>query len=130
VPDARPAPTTQELLAAAEDARHAGRLDDARALFTRAGARTDGDAEAAWVSLARLELRAGRPAAARDAIAQHASRFPAGRLGPECGWIDVQAADAAGDRPAALTAARALVARWPASPQAAQARTRFSMQQP
>src|SRR6185436_15613383 len=37
-PDVRPAPTTLELIRAAEDARRASRLDDARSLYARAGA--------------------------------------------------------------------------------------------
>lgn len=123
--DAGAAPPSDALVLEAERAQREGRLDDARALFRRAGASSTAIGEAAWIRLARLELRAGRPAEARAAIREHDRRFRSGRLAAEALFVDAQAARAVGQLDAANAAERVLLERFPDSPQAARVRARL-----
>lgn len=119
-----PAPSSDALVLEAERAQREGRLDEARTLFTRAGRGSTATAEAAWIRLARLELRAGRPRDARAAIANHDRRFRSGRLAAEALYVDSVASRALGDARAAEQAERTLLERFPESPQAARVRAR------
>lgn len=116
------AASSDALVLEAERAMREGRLDDARSLFRRAGRSATATGEAAWIRLARLELRAGRPRDARRAIAEHDARFRAGRLAAEALYVDALAARALGDEAAAANAEARLRERFPESPQAARVR--------
>lgn len=99
----------------------AGDLEGARQDYATA-ARLGGVAgEAAMLSLARLELRLGRIARARQALRMHEARFRRGQLGLEAAWIGVQVESRAGDRREARRLARFLVEQHPGTSQAAAA---------
>jgi hypothetical protein len=102
----------------AAELRRKNDLDGARDLYQRAGKLSGATAEAAWISLARLELSAGRARAAIVALEQHAQRFSRGALEPEAAWLKVSALDAAGEGAAARAQAQQVAARWPGSEQA------------
>lgn len=123
------AESAEALLRRADELRNAGDLAGARKLYRRAGRGTGASAEAAWIALARLELAEGNAGAARDATEQRSKRFAGGVLGAESLWVDVRTHRQAGNLAAARRAAEDLVARFPASPQAAAAR-RFLAESP
>lgn len=114
----RPRVDDHARLAEAERLWRAGDRDGARAIFRRIGAGRGGAAEAAWVRLARLELRAGDPSRALEAARAQRRRFPSGLLAAEALWLEAEAARRAGDAPGAEAAIRELVERYPSSPQA------------
>jgi hypothetical protein len=122
-PEQEPAPEPQpeDLMQRAHEARKRGDLIAARELFSRAGTHL----EAAWISLARMELDASRAGAAIDALEQRARRFGDGSLAIEAAWLRVRALDAKGDRTGARAAAREILDRWPRSPYAESARRRL-----
>lgn len=117
-----PARSADEILFAAERARVAGQLDDARRLYRDAAALGGPVGESAWIKLARFEQRLGRVDPARRALAARAAQFPNGALEPEATFLEHQLAERAGDARGARTAAQQLVARWPTSPYAVYAR--------
>lgn len=118
----KPPPSASELVQRAHRARKTGDLDAARRHFREAGTRSGPTAEAAWLGLARMELTAKRPRAARDALRERAERFSDGVLEPEAAWLEVRALDEDGDERTAQDAARRILKRWPDSPQADLAR--------
>ncbi|MBX3273453.1 MAG: FecR domain-containing protein [Sandaracinaceae bacterium] len=105
-------------LARAEARWRSGERAEARALFESVGAGSGALAEAAWIRLARLTLRGGDAAGAREATRAHQRRFPDGRLAAEALWIEAEAARALGEPRAAEAALARLRARFPGSPQA------------
>lgn len=115
-------PATEELeralLARAETLWRAGDHDAARSLFERLGESGGPLAEAAWIRLARLELRADRLAAARRAVHAHQRLFPTSRFGAEALWLEADVARRSGDRATHRDALARLRARYPDSPQA------------
>ncbi|MCB9597786.1 MAG: tetratricopeptide repeat protein [Sandaracinaceae bacterium] len=120
-PRAEPAPARPDdraRLAEAERLWREGDRDGARAIFRRVGAGRGALAEAAWVRLARLELRAGDPARAAEAARSQRQRFPNSHLGAEALWIEADAARRAGDAAGARAAIAELRERYPDSPQA------------
>lgn len=117
-----PAMSTPETLAAAERAFREGRVDEARRLFRTVGVSRDPEAEAAWLRLGRLELRAGRPTQAAAALAEHRRRFPAGRLSAEALYLEAGARRSMGDASRARELEDRLLAVHPESPQAERVR--------
>ena len=109
--------TVDEHVAAAEAALRRGDLDAARASLRRAGAGQGATAEAAWVRLSRIELRAGRPGAALRALDAR-RRFRGGFFDAEALWLEVQARERAGDETGAVRAARRLVSQHGSTSQA------------
>ncbi|HJL17704.1 MAG TPA: hypothetical protein RMH99_18715, partial [Sandaracinaceae bacterium LLY-WYZ-13_1] len=105
-------------LAEAERRWRAGDRDAARALFTRVGRGAGSLAEAAWIRLARLELRAGELRRARDAVRAQRGRFPRSRFGAEALWIEADASRRLGDEAAMRSAVDRLRRRHPDSAQA------------
>jgi tetratricopeptide (TPR) repeat protein len=116
-PPEPPAPPA-DLLASAEQARHAGDYTQARELYRRAAVGTNVTAEAAWVALARMELSLGHAAQALEATKHRQERFGRGTLSPEALWIDVRSYRQMGDLSRAKELASKLVEQYPASPQA------------
>lgn len=110
------------LVRRAEAARASGDLATARRLYREAGAASGPTAEAAWLALARLELRSGAAAQARVALDERRRRFGDGRFGAETAWIGVRAARAAGDHARARREAQELIRQFPRSAQAGAAR--------
>ncbi len=108
----------RERLAQAERFWRAGERDAARRIFLRVGGGRGALAEAAWVRLARLELRSASAARAREAARTQRRRFPRSRLGAEALFIEADASRRLGDQAGAERAMRALRARYPDSPQA------------
>lgn len=117
-PTAEPPLTTGQRFARAERLWREGERDQARALFREVGAGRGRTAEAAWVRLARLELNAGDPGAARRAAEAHQRRFRSGRLGAEALYLIVQSSQRLGDGAGEARAAQRLRTRYPRSPQA------------
>lgn len=119
-PDVAPTPEAQDpdtLAIRAEAARRQGDLATARELYRQAGAGRGPTSEGAWIRLARMELDAGDPRAARRALTSRA-RFGEGVFGAEAGWLLVQVREAAGDTSGAVAAARRVLARHAGTPQA------------
>lgn len=111
-----------DILERAETARREARYADARTLYRQVGAGSGPTAEAAWLSLARMELGLGNLSAARDATEERRHRFGTGTLAPEAMWIDVRIDRQAGDVARARRTAEQIVQNWPTSPQAAAAK--------
>lgn len=111
-------------LRAAELAYREGRVDEARRLFRQVGATRGASAEAAWIRLGRLELRAGRPAEAARALADHRRRFPSGSLAAEARVVEAQALRALGRGAEAQALERWVLEQRPDSPQANALRAR------
>jgi hypothetical protein len=109
-----PVDTPNERMRRAQEARKAGDLEGARRLFEAAGA----ELEAAWISLARMELNASRPKEALAALDRRRQRFGEGSLAVEAAWVRVRALDAANDRGRAEREAKQMIERWPKSPYA------------
>lgn len=118
-----PTMSTGETLAAAERAFREGRVDEARRLFRTVGVSRDPEAEAAWLRLGRLELRAGRPTQAAAALAEHRRRFPNGRLSAEALYLEAGARRSMGDATRARELEDRLVSVHPESPQAERVRS-------
>ena len=87
----------------------AGDLAGARADYRAAMTMSGLAAEAACLSLARLELRAGRAAAARSTLRTHRARFAGGSLAVEAAWLAVQVERTAGRSDEARALAEQLV---------------------
>jgi hypothetical protein len=120
-----PAPSalsTGELLRRAEAARRGGKLGEARALYAQASAGRDDDAEVALLRWSRLELDARAFARAAELLDAHKQRFAAGKLHAEAAWLRVLTWREQGNLAEARRAAQALIARFPAHPQAEAAR--------
>ncbi|MEZ4336385.1 MAG: tetratricopeptide repeat protein [Sandaracinaceae bacterium] len=117
-PAPRPRIDDRALLAEAERRWREDDRDGARAIFQRVGAGRGHLAEAAWIRLARLELRAGEPARARTAVETQRRRFPRSRLAAEALYLAAEAARRSGDEAAARAAVRELLETHPDSPQA------------
>lgn len=113
-------------LRAAEAAYRAGDLAQARRLFRQVGALRGPMAEAAFIRLGRLELRAGHPAEAAQALAEHRRRFPSGALAAEARVAEAQALRATGRAAEAQALESWVVEQRPDSPQAAALRARRS----
>lgn len=114
--------STAELLGAAEAARRAGKLDQARSGYRQAGTRKDADAEVALLRWTRLELSAAQPAAARDVLQLYRRQFPHGRLAAEASSLELRALESLGRHDEAAAVARELIRRFPDSPHAKAAR--------
>jgi hypothetical protein len=108
----------------AEIAYRAGNPDEARRLFRRVGATRGPLAEAAWIRLGRLEMRAGRTAEAARALGEHRRRFPAGSLAAEARVAEAQALRALGRGAEAEALERWVVDNRPDSPYATAIRER------
>lgn len=106
------------LLATAEARWRAGEHERARALFRRVGAGRGSLAEAAWIRLARLELRGGDPERAVRAVRAQRRRFPRSRFGAEALWIEADAERRRGHARAMEAALEQLRRLYPDSPQA------------
>lgn len=121
-PATRPAapqpPSAAKLAGRADELWRDGAREQARARYHEAGSGKGPTAEAAWLALARRELSIGDEAAARDALASYASRFPNGELAAEAAGIEFRVALSAHDRPRAEAVANALIERYPSTPQA------------
>jgi hypothetical protein len=112
----RASPT--ELLARAESLWRDGERAGARRIFRRVGGGEGAVAEAAWIRLARLELRSGQPGGALRALAQRERRFDAGRLGAEALFLEADAHGRLGQSEARERAVIELQRLHPDSPQA------------
>ncbi len=123
------APTADSLVAEADALWRAGDLAGARDRYRRAGALGGATGEAAWLALARRELSAERPSAARVALASYHARFPRGKLAAEALGIEFRAALQQNDLRAARRIAQQLQRRHRETPQA-QAAERWSRGQP
>jgi hypothetical protein len=75
-------------------------------------------AEAAWVRLARLELRGGDARRALGALAQREERFASGRLGAEALFLEADAHGRLGQNEARGRTVEELQRSHPGSPQA------------
>ena len=106
------------LLATAEARWRAGEHERARGLFRRVGAGRGSLAEAAWIRLARLELRGGDPERAVRAVRAQRRRFPRSRFGAEALWIEADAERRRGHARAMEAALEQLRRLYPDSPQA------------
>ena len=106
------------LLATAEARWRAGEHERARRLFRRVGAGRGSLAEAAWIRLARLELRGGDPERAVRAVRAQRRRFPRSRFGAEALWIEADAERRRGHARAMEAALEQLRRLYPDSPQA------------
>jgi hypothetical protein len=110
-------------LAAAEAARRAQRWATAREAYRFASQGKDSGAEVALLRWARFEIDQSAPASALRLVGEHKRRFArTGVLQADAGFIEVQARKALGQTRRAEQAARALIERHPATPQAAAAR--------
>jgi hypothetical protein len=109
-------------LTAAEAAWRAQRWSSARDAYRFASQAKDSNAEIALLRWARVELDHAAPATALRLVAEHKRRFARGVLGLDARFIEVQAHKALGHSARAEQAARALIQRYPESPQAAAAR--------
>jgi hypothetical protein len=109
-------------LTAAEAAWRAGRWASAREAYRFASQAKDSNAEIALLRWARFELDQKAPATALRLVAEHKRRFARGVLGADARFIEVQAHKALGHGARAEQAARALIQRYPDTPQAAAAR--------
>lgn len=118
----RASPSAESLLSRAETELSAGDVERARNSYRRAGRMAGPAAEAAWLRLARLELRRKRPEAVAQALSEHARRFARGQLAAEAAWLRVQLAQLRGEPGALRAAAEALLREHPRSPQAQAAR--------
>ena len=105
-------------LARAETLWRSGRRDRARALFREVGRGRTARAAAAWVRLARLELRIGNPERAVHASRAHRARFPRSPLGAEALFIEIEALRRLGRSAESRAAVERLQSRYPSSPQA------------
>jgi hypothetical protein len=111
------------LLARAESERRQGQHARARALYRQASEKPPKhDAEVALLRWVRLELEQRAFGSARQLLAQHAQRFADGKLRAEAAWLGVQTLRDQGQDEPARSAARALIARFPKTPQADAAR--------
>ena len=126
---AAPAPQAKPLfdsstaaLAAAEAAWRAERWANAREAYRFASQAKDSNAEIALLRWARVELDHAAPGTALRLVAEHKRRFARGVLGADARFIEVQAHKALGHGSRAEQAARALIQRYPDTPQAAAAR--------
>lgn len=107
------------LLARAESERRMGQHARARALYRQASERQPRhDAEVALLRWVRMELEQRAFGSARQLLAQHAQRFADGKLRAEAAWLGVQTLRDLGEHASAQSAARALIARFPNTPQA------------
>ena len=106
------------LLATAEARWRAGEHERARGLFRHVGAGRGSLAEAAWIRLARLELRGGDPERAVRAVRAQRRRFPRSRFGAEALWIEADAERRRGRARAMEAALEQLRRLYPDSPQA------------
>ena len=106
------------LLATAEARWRAGEHERARGLFRHVGAGRGSLAEAAWIRLARLELRGGDPERAVRAVRAQRRRFPRSRFGAEALWIEADAERRRGHARAMEAALEQLRRLYPDSPQA------------
>jgi hypothetical protein len=109
-------------LTAAEAAWRAERWTSAREAYRFASQAKDSNAEIALLRWARFELDQTAPATALRLVAEHKRRFARGVLGADARFIEVQAHKALGHGARAEQAARALIKRYPDTPQAAAAR--------
>lgn len=109
-------------LTAAEAAWRAERWANAREAYRFASQAKDSNAEIALLRWARVELDRAAPATALRLVAEHKRRFSRGVLGADARFIEVQAHKALGHGARAEQAARALIQRYPDTPQAAAAR--------
>ncbi|MGE0784488.1 MAG: hypothetical protein AB7S26_02290 [Sandaracinaceae bacterium] len=112
-----PRDVSSEQLAEAEQLWRDGDRDRARGLFARVGRGHGPRAAAAWVRLARLELRGGAPERALAATREQGRRFASSPLSAEALWIEAEALERLGrstQRRAALTRLRTA---FPSSPQ-------------
>lgn len=112
------APTAAQELARAEELWRRGERAEARQIFRQVGSGAGSIAEAAWVRLARLELRAGDARAARVAAQTQRRRFASGRLAAEALYLIFQASERLGDEASARAAREELLRRFGDSPQA------------
>jgi hypothetical protein len=121
-PAPSPARSSLQLLSAAESARRAGEISEARRLYADAGSCNDDNAEVALLRWVRLELAEKDAAAATAVLARHAQTFAHGRLGAEAGWLQVQVLLAQHKPALAREAAQRLVSAYGGMPQAEAAR--------
>jgi hypothetical protein len=110
------------LLAAAEAARRAGRIEEARAAYQAASRGRSDSAEIALLRWVRFELDAGTPQAAQRVLALHRRRFARGHLGAEASWQEIVVWQALGRTDRARQAAKELLAHYADTPQAEGAR--------
>jgi hypothetical protein len=111
-------PSAAELVSEADALWLRGERDAARDRYRQAGSLDGPTAEAAWLTLARRELSAKAPAAARAALGQYRARFEHGKLTAEADGIAFRAALEQGDVGEARRVAERLVASAPHTPQA------------
>ena len=112
------APSSLQLLDAAEAARRANRWNAAREAYRSASQNRDADAEIALLRWANMELERQAPNAALRVLGEHRRRFPGGTLGAEAGWLEVRARTDLGQTERAERAARKLRAEHAGTPQA------------
>jgi hypothetical protein len=112
------APTAAEIVAEADAMWVRGERDHARERYRQAGALTGPTAEAAWLQLARRELEANAPGAAREALLQYQAHFAHGKLAAEADGIAFRTAVKMNDVAEARRVAQRLVATAPGTAQA------------
>jgi hypothetical protein len=122
----RPALDAESLATRGAAHERTGDLDAARADYRAAMTMRGLAAEAACLSLARLELGAGRHTAARAALRTHRARFARGSLAVEAAWLAVQVERAADQPDAARVIAERLVRDHGGTAQARAARSWLS----
>ncbi len=113
-----PAPAPGALLGEAESLWREGQHEAARRIFRQVGRGHGAVAEAAWIRLARLELRAGDGRGALRALSERARRFAEGRLDAEALFLEADAHGRLGEAAARARAIDTLQSRHPSSPQA------------
>jgi transmembrane sensor len=114
-PRPRPAPSIEDALAAADEARRDGRLEEASRVLERAIDARPGDPRAATAlfTLGRIERARGRHAAAARAFTRSLERAPHGSLAEDALAESALSWSAAGDRTRARAAAERYVAEFP-----------------
>lgn len=113
------APVAMEVEAASDDSESATRSQMVAAKEASTGALLE---ELRLIRTATQALRDGRSAAARDALGEHRTRFPAGKLAIERRGLTVLLQCSAGKSEGAKRAAEAFLKAAPSSPLAARVR--------